>query len=1377
MGQTCKILRLDLLRTVSGLLFPPVLIRRWFYLLLVLPASSSLRASDAGSSFAAELNQPEQREFQSSLSIDSVPSLETRIQGVVTFSDSQRQLVVLQQDSHSQALRLQPLFQELQPGDWVELEGHFNPLISVLPDFPDRAAAARVLAAFEAPTDWGDDSLSRLRGVLHPPSPGLYTFWIASDDSSELWLREIGNPTEAKKIAEVPSGRWTELRQWNRIASQQSREIQLDSGKSYLIEALGQNAGGRSCLSVAWKGPEIEQSVIDAKYLTLPNSTRRGALWECWTNFISADISVLKAANTNVLICRDARVIHREKVRFPEAIPVPMGTRLEPGLSYRRVNIEGRLGLVSDSEGQLRMELKRADSTIVVRGLSSDGMNAVLPRDSVVWARGVLEPAFSLNENSFSGTLWMRPGDLAWSESDENWSIVPAIPSHQFQPANSRLAVNEIIHARGRMVKEEAPGIWSVQGADTFHAYASSNGVNWISLGAPVELSLEDSMFLGFAVASHQDDQLAAVRFDHLTGISTNFSGITFGSTGVRGDFRFADGTCLVRGNGNDIWAQADECFLAYEPVTGGFEVTVHLGEIVSVDPRAKVVLMARESLAANSRWVGIAMLSGDRIGLQSRLEPGKNATGLLSVQPLKWFRLVRQRNTFLIHAADRQLQAGMAIDALGRLKWQQRIPLLDPVRIRVAKKTSAETAALSGRPADLTGALHDVRIVDLKAEAEAARQAAHQLRTRIRGVLTFNASVDGEWLTFVQDETGGARVQWRQTGAQSELQAGDYVEITGSLTTDTSEPEIQANGAGRLGRGEMPPPIPFETVAFNKNAAIGKWVQVDGIVRGVNSNRDLSLMTASRLLSVRTPLREQAGGANWVNALVRIRGVLWQNPEPTLLLPSLEFLDITEAAPEDPFSIPVFSISSLEGLSESWRGSRRLKISGAVTCRRDQFLVLEDGTGGIRVEMESAPDVAIGQVVEAVGFPSRRGTAMFLSEALIRTLDERRSVSAMLLSEMNLASSRGRYLLASVEAILLQQHTGRAMQTLDLQIGQRAFRATLPLANGRLNRIEPGSRVRVSGVSVVEEVDASPERRPSGVSALAGSMQLLLRSPADLQVIERPPWWNWKYTVTTIALVVVIFFCAVLWIRTLRRRVEERTRELRETMVKLNRETQVSATLAERDRLAGEIHDSVEQGLSAIVMQMEAAAKLVDKPNEIQRYLSMAKNMASFSRTEVQHAVWDMQSPLLENADLSTALRRVAQDISAGDASLVTVDVRGAVFPLTSAVEHHLLRIAQEAITNAVKHGNPRTIFLELQYLPEAVMLMVRDDGNGFAPEAVSTEGGHFGLQGMRGRAMKIGAELTVSSRPGDGTTVRIVVPRESAASQLEMTAHSIQK
>jgi signal transduction histidine kinase len=151
---------------------------------------------------------------------------------------------------------------------------------------------------------------------------------------------------------------------------------------------------------------------------------------------------------------------------------------------------------------------------------------------------------------------------------------------------------------------------------------------------------------------------------------------------------------------------------------------------------------------------------------------------------------------------------------------------------------------------------------------------------------------------------------------------------------------------------------------------------------------------------------------------------------------------------------------------------------------------------------------------------------------------------------------------------------------------------------------------------------------------------------------------------------------------------------------------------------------------------------------------------MVSFTRHEVQHAVWDMESPLLEGTDLDDALRKIAALIDSGS-DKIEISVSGPSFPLPSATQHHLLRIAQEAITNAVRHAGPTTIAVRLEYRSRAVFLSISDEGAGFDPDDVLERSiGHFGLRGLRGRVAKIGGELRIGSSPGRGTVIEILVP-----------------
>ena len=211
--------------------------------------------------------------------------------------------------------------------------------------------------------------------------------------------------------------------------------------------------------------------------------------------------------------------------------------------------------------------------------------------------------------------------------------------------------------------------------------------------------------------------------------------------------------------------------------------------------------------------------------------------------------------------------------------------------------------------------------------------------------------------------------------------------------------------------------------------------------------------------------------------------------------------------------------------------------------------------------------------------------------------------------------------------------------------------------------------------------------------------------------------------------------------------------------MKRLNDETRVTATLEERDRLAVEIHDTVQQGLSGAILQLDTTLKLPAATGDLRARLNVVRNMVSYARQEVQHAVWDMDSPLLEGNDLGDALRKLT---TYTDSSTVVpaVVISGQPVPLPRFTTHHLLRIAQEATTNAVRHAQPGRITLELDYGAGSVVLTITDDGTGFNPDEALNKSGHFGLRGIRGRATKLGGEFTMESAPEAGTSIRVEVP-----------------
>jgi signal transduction histidine kinase len=195
---------------------------------------------------------------------------------------------------------------------------------------------------------------------------------------------------------------------------------------------------------------------------------------------------------------------------------------------------------------------------------------------------------------------------------------------------------------------------------------------------------------------------------------------------------------------------------------------------------------------------------------------------------------------------------------------------------------------------------------------------------------------------------------------------------------------------------------------------------------------------------------------------------------------------------------------------------------------------------------------------------------------------------------------------------------------------------------------------------------------------------------------------------------------------------------------------------------MARELHDTIEQHLAGIGFCLEAADRaLPEHPALAQRHLSLAVDQVNAGADEVRRSVWELRTPSLEAGGLEGALDEAGQQLARCSARPIEVQTRaaGTLRPFSRVMENHLLRIGQEALTNAVRHGQASHVRIDLRYEPEAFVLSVVDDGRGFDPQKAAPEG-HFGLAGMRERADAIGGRLAIRSAPGRGTRVEVTVP-----------------
>jgi signal transduction histidine kinase len=201
------------------------------------------------------------------------------------------------------------------------------------------------------------------------------------------------------------------------------------------------------------------------------------------------------------------------------------------------------------------------------------------------------------------------------------------------------------------------------------------------------------------------------------------------------------------------------------------------------------------------------------------------------------------------------------------------------------------------------------------------------------------------------------------------------------------------------------------------------------------------------------------------------------------------------------------------------------------------------------------------------------------------------------------------------------------------------------------------------------------------------------------------------------------------------------------------------AGTLAERQRLAGEIHDTLAQGFSSVIMLLQAAETGLgpDAPEPARRQISLAAETARENLAEARGLVAALAPADLASGNLPAALRRVTERLGAETGLEVTFTEDGEPRPRPATLDVVLLRVAQETLANVRKHAEARTVRVSLRYADGMVSLQVSDDGRGFAVDG-ATNG--YGLRGMRERLGQVNGRIEVTSGPGAGTCVRAEVP-----------------
>jgi len=688
-----------------------------------------------------------------------------------------------------------------------------------------------------------------------------------------------------------------------------------------------------------------------------------------------------------------------------------------------------------------------------------------------------------------------------------------------------------------------------------------------------------------------------------------------------------------------------------------------------------------------------------------------------------------------------------------------------------IRRAFSLSVALLALDPTRSAAAVSESRL-PLLTTAQQVRQltpeeAQRGYPVKLSGVITFH---HGPWyLTYVQDDTAGIYVAADVAGFPSlGLAAGQRVEIEGISVRGKFAPFVHGRGGSNviarvLGLAPLPVAVPLSSNPLNHLAMHCRRVEVEGIVRGVVHAEDrVALELDTKPVRVKIVAPEFSGQPAALNSLlgarIKARGVYatLSNQKRQLtgvevFVSSLADLESDQLAPPDPFTLAIRSVPSLLRFSPD-DGDSRARVQGVVTLAQPgASLYLRSDGVGLWVQTRHLEPVAPGDFVDVVGFPAVSDSNPVLQDAIFRVLRPGRPPEPTAISaEAGLAGSHDSDLV-SIEALLLEVQRSPAEQALMLQIGQVVVRASLTGTNfiRGFTHLRQGNWLRVAGICR-PQIGPAPFETGRRVA-----LNLIMRSPGDVIVLAQPSWWTMERARQALMAALAAALVALVWVLALRRRVHAQTETIRR---QLERET----LHEERARIARELHDTLQQELVGIGLQLDAAAaQLNHTPAAAKQSLNLARDMVRHSEEEARQSIWDLRSRALDSGDLAAALRGLLMPLRNGSPLVLEIDATGAPFRLPRLIENNLLRIAQEAVTNALKHARASRIQVRLDYDETDFQLSVFDNGVGFdTDQAMAIASRHFGLLGMRERAEKMSASLEIRSRPGAGTAVQVRVP-----------------
>ncbi len=654
--------------------------------------------------------------------------------------------------------------------------------------------------------------------------------------------------------------------------------------------------------------------------------------------------------------------------------------------------------------------------------------------------------------------------------------------------------------------------------------------------------------------------------------------------------------------------------------------------------------------------------------------------------------------------------------------------------------------------------------------------EAAKGLPVKVRGVIMYRDP--WQFMNFLHDGSNGIYIEPVRMAPNEvdTLHAGMLVEVTGRTMPGGFAPSIDIDAKYKvLANADFPTPLYPQRNMLIDPKFDSQWIEIEAAV----TSMELDGLRLRLKLSIDGRIIDAFVSGDWknrelpkdlINSDIRVRGVFGslfnkqrQLYGMTLFVPNIDQIEVIDTGYARAFAQPPVPVTDVMGFKTR---CHRVRVKGVVLASiPGEGLFVRADSGAIRVHTLVETKLLIGQKVDVAGVPTTGGVRPFLQHAAVRAGSIGNLPFPVELDSSNVTDVKLHGELVRLEARVVD-HFIRAYDSMIVLEGQGGnIHVRVPHGGPSL---KASSWVAITGICMLEPLPGSvppsaivdPEavpvsENPSSVVSANYSVNLIVRSEEDIKVLQLPSWWTAARVTSLIVILSLIALSTVMWGFLLRRKIREQTLLIES---KVHREK----IAEERARIAGELHDSLEQELVGITMQLDSAASRLDtSPDRARESLDRARAMLRHSQAETRRSVWDLRAPIVTGTELTETLEELASQMRQPDGPVITVSVAPGLGLMTGRSANHLFRIAQEAVTNSIKHSGATKINIDLREEDGSLRLNVADNGIGFDMAcSPSIADGHFGVSGMRERAAKLQGTLQVDRGSDAGTAIMLSVP-----------------